>query len=57
MSLIFAKIFKLCLSFLFRMAMCVVRAGRHGDLQAVSDLLPDLVAAVERNKVTLTQIK
>ncbi len=28
------------------MAMCVVRAGRHGDLQAVSDLLPDLVAAV-----------
>lgn len=48
---------KFGLRVLSRMAMCVVRAGRHGDLQAVSDLLPDLVAAVERNKVTLTQIK
>lgn len=48
---------KFGLRVLSRMAMCVVRAGRHGDLQAVSDLLPDLVAAVERNKITLTQKK
>lgn len=48
---------KFGLRVLSRMAMCVVRAGRHGDMQAVSDLLPDLVAAVERNRITLTQMK
>lgn len=36
-----------------RMARCVEQAGRHEDLGALRDLLPDLVAQVERNRIAI----
>ena len=36
-----------------RMARCVEQAGRHGDLGALRDLLPDLVSQVERNRIAI----
>ena len=36
-----------------RMARCVESAGRAKDLQAVTDLLPELAAAVERHRISL----
>ena len=39
---------------LARMARCVERAAKAGDLQALQDLLPELVVAVERNRIALT---
>ena len=38
-----------------RMARCVEQAGRHGDLDALRDLLPDLVAQVERSRITISR--
>ena len=42
---------------LARMARCVERAGRAGDMNALRDLLPELSVAVERNRIALTQHK
>lgn len=39
---------------LARMARCVERAARANDMNALEDLLPELVAAVERNRIALT---
>ncbi len=39
---------------LARMARCVERAAKAGDLQALQDLLPELAVAVERNRIALT---
>ena len=36
-----------------RMARCVESAGRAKDLQAVTDLLPELATAVERHRISL----
>ncbi len=36
-----------------RMARCVEQAGRHDDLDALRDLLPDLVAQVERRRIAI----
>ena len=36
-----------------RMARCVQQAGRHEDLGALRDLLPDLVMQVERNRLAI----
>ena len=36
-----------------RMARCVERAGRAKDLQAVTDLLPELATALERHRISL----
>lgn len=36
-----------------RMARCVQQAGRHEDLGALRDLLPDLVTQVERNRIAI----
>lgn len=36
-----------------RMARCVQQAGRHQDLGALRDLLPDLVTQVERNRIAI----
>lgn len=36
-----------------RMARCVEQAGRHEDLGALRDLLPDLVSQVERNRIAI----
>jgi hypothetical protein len=38
---------------LARMARCVERAGRANDMIALKDLLPELTAAVERNRISL----
>lgn len=43
------------LRLLARMARCVERAGRAGDMNALRDLLPELAVSVERNRITLTQ--
>lgn len=40
-----------------RMARCVERAGRAGDMNALRDLLPELAVSVERNRIALTQRK
>ncbi|MBD5416177.1 MAG: response regulator [Desulfovibrio sp.] len=40
---------------LARMARCVERAGRAGDMNALRDLLPELEVSVERNRIALTQ--
>lgn len=40
---------------LARMARCVERAGRAGDMNALRDLLPELAVSVERNRIALTQ--
>lgn len=42
---------------LARMARCVERAGRAGDMNALRDLLPELAVSVERNRIALTQRK
>ncbi|MBD5558203.1 MAG: hypothetical protein HDQ92_06595 [Desulfovibrio sp.] len=42
---------------LARMARCVERAGRAGDMNALRDLLPELAVSVERNRIALTQHK
>lgn len=42
---------------LSKLAQCVVRAGRAGDMGALKDILPELVVAVERNRITLTHGK
>lgn len=42
---------------LARMARCVERAGRAGDMNALKDLLPELAVSVERNRIALTQHK
>ncbi|MBD5539142.1 MAG: response regulator, partial [Desulfovibrio sp.] len=42
---------------LARMARCVERAGRAGDMNALRDLLPELAVSVERNRTALTQHK
>jgi hypothetical protein len=39
---------------LARMAGCVERAAQANDMNAIKDLLPDLTAAVERNRIALT---
>ncbi|MBO5490359.1 MAG: hypothetical protein J5960_02870, partial [Desulfovibrio sp.] len=39
---------------LARMARCVERAAKAGDLHALQDLLPELAVAVERNRIALT---
>ncbi|MDR1660379.1 MAG: hypothetical protein LBR94_08620 [Desulfovibrio sp.] len=39
---------------LARMARCVERAARANDMNALKDLLPELTAAVERNRIALT---
>lgn len=39
---------------LARMARCVERAAKAGDMHAVKDLLPELSVAVERNRKALT---
>ena len=36
-----------------RMARCVQQAGRHEDLGALRDLLPELVTQVERNRIAI----
>ena len=36
-----------------RMARCVESAGRAKDLQAVTDLLPELATAVERHRISM----
>ncbi|MDR2573643.1 MAG: hypothetical protein LBC94_04765 [Desulfovibrio sp.] len=40
---------------LARMARCVERAARANDMNALKDLLPELTAAVERNRIALVQ--
>lgn len=45
------------LRLLARMAKCVERAAGAGDMNALSDLLPELANAVERNRITLSQRK
>jgi len=35
------------------MARCVESAGRAKDLQAVTDLLPELATAVERHRISM----
>lgn len=40
---------------LTRMALCVERAARAGDMGALQDLLPELNDAVERNKIHILQ--
>ncbi|WP_301194314.1 hypothetical protein [uncultured Desulfovibrio sp.] len=42
---------------LARMARCVERAGRAGDMNALRDLLPELAVSVERNRIALAQRK
>ena len=42
---------------LSRMARCVEQAARANDMNALGDLLPELVAAVERNRIALTPRK
>ena len=39
---------------LARMARCVERAAKANDMNALRDLLPELAAAVERNRIGLT---
>jgi signal transduction histidine kinase len=39
---------------LARMARCVERAARANDMNALKDLLPELTAAVERNRIALS---
>ncbi|MDR2054849.1 MAG: response regulator [Desulfovibrio sp.] len=39
---------------LARMARCVERAARADDMDSLRDLLPELTAAVERNRIALT---
>lgn len=48
---------KFGLRHLSKLAQCVVRAGRAGDMGALRDILPDLDAAVERNRITLTRMQ
>lgn len=43
------------LRLLARMASCVERAARENDMSALSDLLPELGLAVERNRVALNE--
>ncbi len=46
---------KFGLRLLARMASCVERAAKENDLSALSDLLPELGLAVERNRVALNE--
>lgn len=46
---------KVGLRLLARMASCVERAARENDMSALSDLLPELGLAVERNRVALNE--
>lgn len=46
---------KVGLRLLARMASCVERAARENDISALSDLLPELGLAVERNRVALNE--
>lgn len=46
---------KFGLRLLARMAKCVERAALANDMSALSDLLPELGIAVERNRITLAQ--
>lgn len=43
------------LRLLARMASCVERAAQENDMNALSDLLPELALAVERNRLALNQ--
>ncbi|MBQ7738771.1 MAG: hypothetical protein IJT59_03850 [Desulfovibrionaceae bacterium] len=40
---------------LAKMARCVERAGKAGDLSALNDLLPELIRKVDDNRLTLSQ--
>ena len=42
---------------LARMAQCVERAGKAGDLDALGHLLPELMRKVEDNRITISQFK